>query len=212
MKINLPKCVKLDGDYTNHSIRATVISTLDREGFEACHIISLSSHKNESSIKEYATDCPDNKRKEMFDTLKSALNPKAKKVKSSTVSSPDNVTDLADVKENLPHFNLEPVDQFETINDEELQKIIQEADKIIDNLVTTKTDENSKPKNQSEGTVQQQPLQPNQNINRTPVPQQNIVNTVSTVNNVVRPPFPAQNPMYFPNSSVTINYNYYYKP
>ena len=39
MKLSLTKSLKLDGDYTNHSIRATVITMLDKEGFEACHII-----------------------------------------------------------------------------------------------------------------------------------------------------------------------------
>ena len=62
MKINLGTSLKLDGDYTNHSIRSTVIRILDREGFEARHIIGLSSHKNESTIKDYATTCPDGKK------------------------------------------------------------------------------------------------------------------------------------------------------
>ena len=39
MKINLSTNVELDGQYTNHSIRSTVISTLDHAGFEARHIM-----------------------------------------------------------------------------------------------------------------------------------------------------------------------------
>ena len=58
MKISLSKAVKLDGNYTNHSIRAMVISTLDEAGFEGRHIIQLSSHKSESTIKEYCKKCP----------------------------------------------------------------------------------------------------------------------------------------------------------
>ena len=61
------------GGYTNHSIMATVINTLDTAGLEAHHIMKLSSHKNESSIKEYATTCPDNKHKEMFQSLMDAI-------------------------------------------------------------------------------------------------------------------------------------------
>ena len=45
--------------YTNHSIRAT---TIDRSGFEARHILSVSGHRNESSIKTHSkTDAVKNK-------------------------------------------------------------------------------------------------------------------------------------------------------
>ena len=40
--------------YTNHSTRATTITILDRSGFEAGHIMSVSGHRNESSIKTYS--------------------------------------------------------------------------------------------------------------------------------------------------------------
>ena len=52
-------------NYMNHSIQATVITTLDSNGVEARHIINLSSHKNESTIKEYAWECPERKWKEI---------------------------------------------------------------------------------------------------------------------------------------------------
>ena len=37
-----------------HSIRDTTITILDRSGFEARHIMSVSGHRNESSIKATA--------------------------------------------------------------------------------------------------------------------------------------------------------------
>ena len=79
MKLSISKSVKMDGEYTNHSIRATAISTLDNDGFEAQHIMQINSHESESTIKEYATKYPENKRKEMFDSLSDALAPKGKK-------------------------------------------------------------------------------------------------------------------------------------
>ena len=82
MKI-LSTDLKLSIGYTNHSIRATVISTLDKAGFEARHIMALSSHKNESTIKEYSTVCPDVKRKEMFDSLSDAMKNKKPKMAST---------------------------------------------------------------------------------------------------------------------------------
>ena len=83
MKINLGKSIALQGNYTNHSIRATVISTLDGDGFKARHIIALSSHKSEQTIKEYSTKCPELKRKQMFSSLSNAMLPKTKLKKHS---------------------------------------------------------------------------------------------------------------------------------
>ena len=40
--------------YSNHSIRATTLTILDRSGFEGRHIMSVSGHRNESSIKIYS--------------------------------------------------------------------------------------------------------------------------------------------------------------
>ena len=39
---------------TNHSIRATAVTILDKSGFEARHIMAVSGHKNESSIRSYS--------------------------------------------------------------------------------------------------------------------------------------------------------------
>ena len=65
----LSKDLKLSVSYTNHLIRSTVITTLDNAGFEARHIMQLSSHKNEATIKEYSVKCPDNKKREMCESL-----------------------------------------------------------------------------------------------------------------------------------------------
>ena len=40
--------------YTNHSIRATTITIIDRSRFEARHIMLVSGHRNESSVKPTA--------------------------------------------------------------------------------------------------------------------------------------------------------------
>ena len=49
--------------YTNHSIRATCITVLDSAGIEARHIMSVSGHKSETSIRSYATTSSGMKRK-----------------------------------------------------------------------------------------------------------------------------------------------------
>ena len=40
--------------YTNHCLRATAITTLDEHGFEARHIMAVSGHKSENSIRPYS--------------------------------------------------------------------------------------------------------------------------------------------------------------
>ena len=132
MKINISQDLKLDGQYTNHSIRSTVIRTLDRDGFEARHIIQLSSHKSESTIKEYTPKCTDSKRKEMFDSLCNAMVPatKVKKSKTATGNVTSTVTKetenditVTDVKQNLPNFDLNPLD-YDTIDDSVLANLL----------------------------------------------------------------------------------------
>ena len=49
----ISKDANLSKTYTNHSIRATAVTILDRSGFEARHIMAVSGHKNESSIRSY---------------------------------------------------------------------------------------------------------------------------------------------------------------
>ena len=57
--------------YSNHSIRATAITVLDSAGLEARHIMSVSGHKAESSIRSYSKTSDEIKRK-MSEILSSA--------------------------------------------------------------------------------------------------------------------------------------------
>ena len=63
--------VKLSMDYTNHSIRATAVTILNKSVFEARHIMSVSGHRSESSIRSYSkTD--ESTKKRMSETLTAA--------------------------------------------------------------------------------------------------------------------------------------------
>ena len=65
---NLLQEAKLFKCYTSHSIRATAVADFDNSGFEARHIMAVSGHKNEGSIRSYTkTDiCT---KKKMSETL-----------------------------------------------------------------------------------------------------------------------------------------------
>ncbi len=65
---NISKQAGLTKAYTNHSIRATAVTILDKSGFEARHILAVSGHKNESSIRSYSKTDLSTKRK-MSETL-----------------------------------------------------------------------------------------------------------------------------------------------
>ena len=89
----LAKDAKLErNDYTNHSIRSTVISNLDRNGFEGRHIQAVSGHKSEATIKECSVKCPENKKREMCDALADSIIPKkiTRPTPTSTIVNPSN--------------------------------------------------------------------------------------------------------------------------
>lgn len=60
--------------YTNHCIRATSISTLDHQRIEARHTMSVSGHKNETSIKSYSSKLGDQNKHETSDVLGKNIN------------------------------------------------------------------------------------------------------------------------------------------
>ena len=79
----LPEEVKLSSDkYTNHSIRATCITLLDNAQFEARHIIAMTGHKSENTIKQYAKYCPNDKKRQMSDALATPNSTKNRQVRA----------------------------------------------------------------------------------------------------------------------------------
>ena len=63
----------LSRKYTNHCIRSTCITVLDEGGVETRHIIGLSGHKSESSVKSYCSRLSDNKKREMSEILSETI-------------------------------------------------------------------------------------------------------------------------------------------
>ena len=195
----LSESLNLSIPYSNHSICTTVITTLDENGFESRHIMKLSSHKNEASIKEYAVKCPDSKVREMSETLTNALQPKHHKLPpSSTVTTEKNdEKDVQNFMSNLPNFDIQEVDDFDTIDDSVLANLIYDTDENSSN--------NNSNLQQAVATVPNNPVSMPVEFQVKSNPTGNqITSNVNTVTNK----FPILPQMYFPNSTVTINYNF----
>ena len=190
--------------YTNHCIRSTVITSLDEKGFEARHITAVSGHKSENTIKSYSVKCPDSKKREMCDALSTKLGkpappspfnePPIKKSKqTSTVSIPDNDNnDTLNTINNMDLVDWIPIDN--NADDFDLGEIISHVEQVEKEyeqsqrqvIPTSKTDTDMTEKTKGVNTV--------------------IQNFTSNTSANAYPPMPK---MYFPNSSVTINYNFY---
>ena len=156
--------------------------------------MKLSSHKSEATIKEYATTCPENKRKEMFNSLTNAMNPsKKQKIKPSSAIG-KGPTDEHLLNFNLPNFQLEELDQYDTIDDKVLMEIMEEHDK---ENTTTDTNTNNYDVQTANALISKPQVAPMSQINK------------QVINQQVPPQHPFHMPsMYFPNSNVTINYNF----
>jgi hypothetical protein len=55
--------------YTNHSIRATAITEMDESGIDTRHIMHVSGHKSESSIKHGTQRISEKKKREISHCL-----------------------------------------------------------------------------------------------------------------------------------------------
>lgn len=192
---------QLSKRYTNYSIRSTVIGILG-ELYEGCHVIELSGHKSESTIKQYARCLKAKTQREMCGTL--AENVQAKKPKideknfsfkaikpaaaskahEETPKVPENLQEPAQVDENLANFQLQPLD--DAPSDDVLLQVLAQF-------------ENAANENQQQAPPPQ-PLASNNTMNI------HNVHNVQQIQPPVRMPAPA---MYFGgHSTVTINYNF----
>lgn len=110
MMQKISKEANLSKMYTNHCIRATCISVLDECGYEARHIIGLSGHKSESSIKHYASRLNESKKRDMS----TAVSSKVLSVTRKTVAM-ENTT-----------ANFEQLDFLNDIDDQYLMNVLEQ--------------------------------------------------------------------------------------
>ena len=201
---NLSESAKLSTSYTNHCIRASTVTQLDTEGFEARHIMAISGHKSENSIKSYSSVCPDNKKRQMFEVLARNMNPKKQKTRDENVMYNQLQADTVPQEvNNLQNENLEIVPLFPEIEDDPL-----ESDNILQ-MIDQIEKENAKLLSTSpkEDTVMTTPTKavttPSTSTVNNKTPNLNYNSVIQNVNRV-----PLMPHMFFPNSNVTINYNF----
>ena len=87
---------KLSKVYTNHCIRSTAVSVLDNNNFEVRHIMRVSGHKSETSIRSYSRQLTECKQREISHTLTSVC------AQSTTEIVPVSTTTEQSSSTNLP--------------------------------------------------------------------------------------------------------------
>ena len=66
---DISRAADLSKEHTNHSMRATAVTVPDHSNFEARHIMRVSGHKSEASIRIYSLRLSENKQREISETL-----------------------------------------------------------------------------------------------------------------------------------------------
>ena len=74
MMKKISAAAKLSVSYTNHSLRATTVHVLDVAQFPSRHIMSVTGHKSENSLKTYTGQTSEETKKRMSDTLNKMTN------------------------------------------------------------------------------------------------------------------------------------------
>ena len=69
-------------NYTAHCLRSTCIQTLNDEGFEIRHIMYMSGHRNEASVRAYNRDCSTSQKHQLSSALQRVAQP------TSTATTP----------------------------------------------------------------------------------------------------------------------------
>lgn len=238
---NAMKCLSaaagLSKTYTNHSIRATVVTVMDDNDCPTRHIQATTGHKSESSIKAYAKKISAKKRREICELLQNQVHsenpppPPAVAVPTNNLEvvnaidnpqgNQQNFQDAAIPQPQPANFIPAPHDfwpenaQFELANQDDdaslvqaLANIEQENHNMGINPPQAVPVQMDVPAPNAVAVQELVPQMPHTEGQQNPNPLQQL--NVSNINNVsnIQPAQQMPN-MYFPGSTVTINYHFH---
>jgi len=94
----MSKSANLSKSYTNHCIRATVATVLNRQVVDLLKIMSVTGHRNVKSLESYINEPTDNERRTLSAALKCGTIPSSSKsnvlIAKSVCSSSDHAHDV----------------------------------------------------------------------------------------------------------------------
>ena len=99
MMVHISKIAKLSKVYTNHCLRATCITILDKTGFASREICQVSGHRNEGSLASYIGRVSDDKKHDISNALSRALGKEPNRKRSKTeIEKPSTSTSRSNVR------------------------------------------------------------------------------------------------------------------
>ena len=124
MMTNISELSKLSMVYSNHSIKATAITEMDEGGIATTHIMPVSRHKSEESVKHYVRRLSDKKKRAISDCLNDTLtNPCGQMFAKTTLpSNTENISNVGSNEQNSSDINTTYVDFL--LDDTDLQALI----------------------------------------------------------------------------------------
>jgi hypothetical protein len=148
--MDISKIAQLSCVYRNHSVSTTCITALDIAGIGGHHIMKVSGHKSETSLKSYSHYVSDTKKREISETLSTALGQ----------------TDVKETEENLPNLDIDDIEnifnesyEMEPVNDNRygvsnLKNILRELPTVENKLVARKSQNVTSSTDQAQSVVQ----------------------------------------------------------
>ncbi len=125
---NLSTSAGLSKAYTNHSLRATCVTILDKAGFASRDIMAVSGHKSESSLKHYVKTS-DEKKKHMSAAL-------AKQMKQEKAQPSPRPEDIPSTSNAIGHVGREVVQQQATtinLNEQQQKSLVDGGSTLLSN-------------------------------------------------------------------------------
>ena len=136
MMSNLSQRYKLSRRYTNHCVRVTSIQLLDDENVPGRHIVRISGHKSEASIKTYARKLSSARKRSISDTFNKATGICARETTNQNRLPLKAVNTPRPVPVTVPSFSSSESSSLPlvNINDLDLDNFLSNSQEIIEEI------------------------------------------------------------------------------